>query len=54
MSRIYTHAQKKASMGWVSRNREYHLESMRNISSKIYLWKKITKIYRNILIDDLL
>ena len=54
MANVYTTAQKKASLAYFSRNRDIQLVNMRNVSNKIYLWKKITKIYRNILIDDLL
>jgi len=51
MSHIYSQTQKKYNDAWVSRNRDYHLGNMRRLATKSYNWKKISKIFREILLD---
>ena len=53
MSHIYSATQKKYNDAWRAKNREYNLACMRATSAKANAWIKISKIFRKILLDEI-
>jgi len=53
MSHIYSPTQKKYNDAWRARNREYNLARMRATSTKANAWIQISKVFRKILLDEI-